>query len=62
MISLVEEDAGDVSVCVDIPDWAFKEQDGSELIFGCADLEREAVCKDGGQGPAFDDIFEGLWT
>jgi hypothetical protein len=61
-ISLVDEAAGDVSDCVDTPDWAQKARDDFELVelFDCIDLEIFGACEDGGQGPEFGDIFGGL--
>jgi hypothetical protein len=62
MISLVDEAAGDVSDCVDIPGWAQKARDDFELVelFDCIELEIFGACEDGGQGPEFGDIFGGL--
>ena len=56
-LSLVDEAAGDVSDCVDVPDWALKVREG---FVDCAFLEMSGACEDGGQGPEFGDIFGGL--
>jgi hypothetical protein len=60
-ISLVDEEAGDVSECVDILDWVLEISNGFDLVeFDCLIFEKGGLCEDGGEGPAFGDFFEGV--